>query len=457
MSESNLDDFVAEATAFVQATAKPKPEQTKFVWGEGSESVGVLDEKSRDEERRILESARAYRQARFDAGFGWITGPTEYGGRGLTRAYQAAFDAVEGQYLIPNQGPYLIGLGMIAPTILAHGTDTAKDRYLRRMWRGDIVACQLFSEPGAGSDLASLQMRAERDGDEWIVNGQKVWNSGTLTADRAVMPARTDPELPKHKGISFFIIDVVQPGIEVRPIQQMNGEAHFNETFFTDARVRQEDMIGDVNNGWMVTLATLANERTAYAAGADYGGHQASPGERGGDLDLTCADVQRRFREESKSASSFPLGDARALAELAKEFGRSDDPVLRDRLMKLHCLAEATRLTTMRAKAAADAGKTPGPESSLGYISGVHLARATRDLGLEIVGANGMLQDDDAPHGGAITMMALSSVVHGIQGGSEQIQRNIVGERVLGLPKEPQVDRDLPFSISRLGRTGLVS
>jgi alkylation response protein AidB-like acyl-CoA dehydrogenase len=386
-----------------------------------------------------------------ESGWAYPTWPVEWYGKAMT-SDEAAIVRAEIKAAGALPPPHGIGQTMGAPVIMQFGTEEQKHRWLPKIATGEEAWCQFFSEPDAGSDLASLNTRAVRDGDEWVVNGQKVWNSGTLTADRAVMPVRTDPELPKHKGISFFIIDVDQPGIEVRPIKQMNGEAHFNETFFTDARVRHEDMIGEVNNGWMVTLATLANERTAYAAGADYGGHQASPGEKGGDLDLTCAEVQRRFREESKSQASFPLGDARALAELAAEFGRRDDPVLRDRLMKLHCLAEATRLTTMRAKAAADAGKAPGPESSLGYISGVHLARATRDLGLEIVGAYGTLDDDDAPHRGAVTMMALSSLVHGIQGGSEQIQRNIVGERVLGLPKEPQVDRDLPFSVSRLGR-----
>lgn len=387
-----------------------------------------------------------------ESGWAYPTWPVEWFGKGMSSDDAAIVRAeIKAAGALPP--PHGIGQTMGAPVILQFGTEEQKQRWLPKIATGEEAWCQFFSEPDAGSDLASLNTRAVRDGEEWIVNGQKVWNSGTLTADRAVMPARTDPELPKHRGISFFIIDVVQPGIEVRPIEQMNGEAHFNETFFTDARVRDEDMIGEVNNGWIVTLATLANERTAYAAGADYGGHQASPGERGGDLDLTCAEVQRRFREEAKSQTGFPLGDARALADLAREFGRLDDAPLRDRIMRLHCLAEAARLTTMRAKAAADAGKTPGPESSLGYIAGVHLARATRDLGLEILGPHGTLVDDDAPHRGAVAMMALSSLVHGIQGGSEQIQRNIVGERVLGLPKEPQVDRDLPFSISRLGRS----
>lgn len=317
---------------------------------------------------------------------------------------------------------------------------------------GEEAWCQFFSEPDAGSDLASLTTRAERDGDEWIVNGQKVWNSGTLTSDRGVMPLRTNPDVPKHRGISFFIIDVKQPGIDVRPIKQMNGEAHFNETFFTDARARHADLIGELNNGWAVTLATLANERTAYAAGAEYGGGTALPGEQGGMLDLTCAEARRRVWVSALSSQSFPLGDANALIELAREHGKSDDPVIRDRITRVYCRAEVARINAVRAKAAAEAGKSPGPESSLGYINGVHLARETRDLALDIVGAGGMLAGDDAPRGGAVTSMALGSLVHGIQGGAEQIQRNIVGERVLGLPKEPSVDRDIPFKEVRQSR-----
>ena len=386
-----------------------------------------------------------------ESGWGFPTWPVEWYGRGLD-ADSAATVRAELKRAGALPPPHGIGQTMGAPVLLQFGTEEQKQRFLPKIATGEEAWCQFFSEPDAGSDLASLTTRAVRDGDECIVNGQKVWNSGTLTSDRAVMPARTNPDVPKHRGISFFIIDVDQPGIEIRPIKQMNGEAHFNETFFNDARVRHEDLIGEVDQGWMVTLATLANERSAYAAGADYGGG-AAPGEKSGMLDLTCAEAQRRSRESAQSADSFPLGNAAALIELAREHGRLDDPVIRDRIIRLHCRAEASRLTVLRAKAAADAGKAPGPESSLGYISGVHLARATRDLALDIVGAGGMLAGDDAPRGGAVTAMALGSLVHGIQGGTEQIQRNIVGERVLGLPKEPQVDRDTAFREIRQSRT----
>jgi alkylation response protein AidB-like acyl-CoA dehydrogenase len=333
---------------------------------------------------------------------------------------------------------------MGAPVIFQFGSDDQRERWLRPIATGEESWCQFFSEPNAGSDLASLQTRAVRDGDEWIVNGQKVWNSGTMTAERALLVARTDSEVPKHKGLSFFVIDVEQPGIEIRPIKQLNGHAEFNETFFTDARVPHANLIGGLNNGWAVAMATLASERSSYAAGVDYA-VGALPGERNGQLDLTVSEVKEWLATQRRAQTAFPLGSAPALIDLAKEFGRLDDPTIRERIVRLYCLAEAARLTAARAKAAADAGRAPGPESSLGYVAGVKLARMTRDLGLDIIGANGMLIDADGAHDRAVAMMALSSLVHGIQGGTEQIQRNILGERVLGLPKEPQVDRDIPF------------
>lgn len=387
-----------------------------------------------------------------DSGWGFPMWPKEWFGRGLD-SDSAAIVRNELKAAGALAPPHGIGQTMGAPVILQFGTDDQKRRFMPKLATGEEAWCQFFSEPDAGSDLASLTTRAVRDGEEWIVNGQKVWNSGTLTAERGVLPLRTNADVPKHRGISFFIIDVHQPGIDIRPIKQMNGEAHFNETFFTDARVRHADLIGEVNNGWAVTLATLANERSSYAAGAEYGGG-AAPGEQGGMLDLTCAEARRRMKASAQSNESFPLGDAAALIDLAREYGKSNDPIIRDRIAQLYCRAEVTRMTAMRAKAAAEAGKAPGPESSLGYINGVHLARATRDLALDIVGAGGMLAGDGAPRNGAVTGMALGSLVHGIQGGAEQIQRNIVGERVLGLPKEPSVDRDIAFKDVRQSRTG---
>ncbi|HKA04430.1 MAG TPA: acyl-CoA dehydrogenase family protein [Acidimicrobiales bacterium] len=378
-----------------------------------------------------------------ESGWAYPTWPVEWFGKGLSpdvavavRAELAAAGAVA--------APHGIGQTMGAPVLFQFGSDDQKERWLRPIATGEESWCQFFSEPNAGSDLASLQTKAVRDGDVWIVNGQKVWNSGTVTADRGILVARTDSDVPKHKGLSFFVIDVHQPGIEIRPIKQMNGQAEFNETFFTDANVPHANLIGGLNNGWAVAMATLASERSSYAAGAEYavGAH---PGARNGQLDLTVTEVKEWMATQHRGQTAFPLGSAPALIDLAKEYGRVDDQTIRQRITKLYCLAEAARLTAARAKAAADAGRPPGPESSLGYVAGVLLARMTRDLGLDIVGASGMLVDHDGARDGAVAAMALSSLIHGIQGGTEQIQRNILGERVLGLPKEPQVDRDIPF------------
>jgi alkylation response protein AidB-like acyl-CoA dehydrogenase len=223
MAEPTLEEFRQEVAAFLEANAPRKGEEEKFVWGEGSDKVALFDEKSRDAERAQLKEAQAWRAKRFDAGLGWITGPPEYGGRGLSAAHERVYASLESRYEVPNQSFFGIGLGMVAPTILAHGTDVAKDRYLKAMYRGDIVGCQLFSEPGAGSDLASLQTRAVRDGDEWLVSGQKVWTSGAQYSDIGEVICRTDPDQPKHKGLTGFVIDMKAPGVEVRPLRQMTG------------------------------------------------------------------------------------------------------------------------------------------------------------------------------------------------------------------------------------------
>jgi alkylation response protein AidB-like acyl-CoA dehydrogenase len=385
-----------------------------------------------------------------DSGWGYPSWPREWFGRGVSPELAAVVrEEIRAAGGLPP--PHGIGQTMGAPVILQFGTEEQKQRWLRPLATGEESWVQFFSEPNAGSDLASLQTRAERDGDEWVVNGQKVWNSGTQTAERALLVARTDSNVPKHRGLSFFVIDVEQPGVEVRPIRQLNGHAEFNETFLTDARVPDANIIGGLDNGWAVTMATLANERSSYAAGAEYGMGPA-PGRRNGMLDRTVREAIEQTVSRRRQ-TGFPLGSPPAMIALAREFGRTGDPIIRQRIARLRCLTETAKWTAARAKAAAAAGRSPGPESSLGYVAGVLIARMSRDLGLDLVGAHGMLADGDAPRGGDVAMMALSSLVHGIQGGTEQVQRNILGERVLGLPKEPQVDRDVPFRELLLSRT----
>ena len=273
--------------------------------------------------------------------------PDEYGGRQLSAAHQRAYDHLESLYDVPNQSFFLIGLGMVAPTILAHGTPAAKERYLRALYRGDIVACQLFSEPGAGSDLASLQTRAERDGEEWVLSGQKVWTSGAQYSDIGEIIARTDPDLPKHQGLTGFIVDMRAPGVEVRPLRQMTGGASFNEVFFNEVRIPDDDRLGDVNNGWAVALTTLMNERAAIGAGA--GG--------GGGVGLVVRAI-----------------------EMTRAFGLADDPLVRQALADLVIRARVNGYTNQRALDRIRSGQTPGPELSIAKLAGTQLSMRVTDF-----------------------------------------------------------------------------
>ena len=273
MPDVSLDEFSEEVTAFFNANAKLKMAEDKpFVWGEGDDEMGLFDEVDREKEKVELKEAQAWRAKRYDAGLGWITGPKEYGGRELTAAHDRVYASIEGRYEIPDQQFFGIGLGMVAPTILAHAQPHIRERYLAKMYRGDIVGCQLFSEPGAGSDLASLQTKAVRDGDEWLITGQKVWTSGAQYSDIGEIICRTDPDLPKHKGLTGFVVDMKAPGVEIRPLRQMTGGASFNEVFFNEVRVPDDHRLGDVNQGWSVALTTLMNERASIGAGGVGGG-----------------------------------------------------------------------------------------------------------------------------------------------------------------------------------------
>ncbi|HEX2851162.1 MAG TPA: acyl-CoA dehydrogenase family protein [Acidimicrobiales bacterium] len=385
------------------------------------------------------------------AGWAFPTWPDGYGGRGLSPAdARAVGDALtEVGAIAPPAG---LGQMMGAPVVLDHGTDEQRDRWVRDLAAGRESWCQLFSEPGAGSDLASLQTRAVRDGDVWIVNGQKVWTSGARTADRAMLVARTNPDAPKHKGITYFIIDMDQPGIDVRPLKQMDGGASFNEVFITDAIVADDCVIGSANNGWMVAVATLAYERQGIGGRGGAGIMAGAPGEKNGLLDVRVGELKDRARRaRGEQAAMQAATSNKAAFELAREFGRDTDPVMRQEIMKYHVLGEVHRMNLQRARAAAQTGKKPGPEVSTAKLMTSRLAHTARDVFLGIEGASGMLLGDDAPHGGRYQQVGLRAHASSIAGGSDEIQRNIIGERVLGLPKEPQVDRDVPFRELRVG------
>lgn len=405
----SIDEFSRRARTFLDAHADRKEAQRAFVWGEGSDNVAMFEERDRDAEAEIVRQAKDWQRTRFDNGFGWITGPTEYGGAGLTVAHERAYGAVEREYRTPSLGVFQIGLGMVAPTILAHATPEARERYLRPLWRADIVGCQLFSEPGAGSDLASVQAKAIRDGDEWIISGQKVWTSGAQFSDIGEIVCRTDPNLPKHKGLTAFIVDMHAPGVEIRPLRQMTGGASFNEVFFNEVRVPADHILGEENQGWSVALTTLMNER-------------ASIGSMG-----------------SGETTVF----VRLLA-MIRHFGVDDDPVVRDMLADLYINSKIAGFTSQRAMDKIRAGQTPGPELSIGKMALVNNQKRMNDLVSHVLGAK--LQADTGEWGTyAWSQLLLGAPGMRIAGGSDEVMRNIVSERVLGMPKDVGIDSKSPF------------
>ncbi|MEX0664879.1 MAG: acyl-CoA dehydrogenase family protein [Acidimicrobiia bacterium] len=402
MSVITEADFRAEAHAFLESNVERRVER-KFAWGEGSDRVGLLEEKTPEEEAAELALAKVWKAKEFDAGFGWITGPEEYGGRALPTSYERAYREEASGYAISSQGAFVIGLGMVGPTILAHGIPEVKTKYLRSLYRGDIVGCQLFSEPVAGSDLAGIQTRAVRDGDEWVLTGQKVWTSGAQFSDIGEIITRTSPDKPKHKGLTMFVVDMKAPGVDVRPLRQMTGGASFNEVFFEEVRVLDTHRLGDVDEGWGVALTTLMNERAAIGGGGSSGV---------GDYNFT------RFKE------------------MARHFGVADDPVIRQRLASIYINSHVARATAMRAMAKVRAGQVPGPEMSIGKLSLTKNMQLMAQTAGEIVGP-GLVADTGEWGTYAWSEMVLGVPGGRVAGGTDEIMRNIIGERVLGLPKEP--------------------
>lgn len=395
------EQFELDARTFLGANA-PLRSQEHFVWGQGSDSVGLFPERTPEQEAADVARARAWAQTAFDAGFGWISGPPAYGGRGLPREYQRIYSSVAADHAIPSLAVYGIGLGMVAPTILDHGTEEVKEAYLRAMHRGDIVACQLFSEPSSGSDLASLQTRAVRDGDEWIITGQKVWTSGAQVSDIGEIICRTDPDQPKHRGLTGFVVDMHAPGVEVRPLRQMTGGASFNEVFFTEVRVPDSHRLGDVNGGWTVALTTLMNERAAIGGG-------------GGGVGLPTST---------------------RLVALARAYGRSDEPLIRQQLASIIINDRVARYTNLRAMATLAAGQLPGPELSLAKLSLTANMVRTCELLSSVLGP-ALVADTGAWGTYAWSEFLLGVPGMRVAGGTDEVLHNIIGERVLGLPKEP--------------------
>ncbi len=361
----------------------------------------------------------------------------DQGGRGLDRRSQGVVRAAFASYgaLRPPGG---LGLLMAAPTILTQGTPDQIARHVAPILDGRLGWCQLFSEPGAGSDLAGLTTRAERDGDRWVISGQKVWSSGAQVSDYGMLLARTNFDVPKHKGISWFAFELDQPGVTIRPLREMTGHAVFNEVFIDEAVCADADLIGGEGNGWMVTQTTLHFERTGIGAGGSHAGFP-EPGPKGGMLGRRAGDAARDEAPNSKLTLSF-----RDVAELARAQGRTSDPAIRQDLARLHTFSETGRWNALRGKAEAQRGGG-GSVASIGKLSQTRIVKLAAKLGIDIVGAEGMLAGADGVDDGTFAEAFVFSPASSIYGGADEIQRNIVAERTLGLPRDPAPDRNLPF------------
>ena len=420
MSElPDIDQFRKEARVWLEQNAEPLPEineaeeeDQEVVWGEGSDNVAIFHNFTDEEELARLNAVKAWQAKKFDAGYAMINWPEELGGRGLSASYVRAYMAEERKFVVPSAGELPpTSMGLIAPTVAAFGTPEQKDRWCKAIMRMDICGCQLFSEPSAGSDLASLTTRAVRDGDEWVLNGQKVWTSGARFSEWGLAITRSDFDVPKHKGLTAFMVPFDCKGVEVRPIKQMSGGANFNEVFFTDARIPDEYRLGPVGEGWRVALTCLGFERD----------------------------------HSSSSSSSHTGGSFKQVVAAAAWAGVLEDPIIRQEIAALYSMLRTAQYTNRRVAAGMRAGQTPGPEGSLGKLMWTAGMTKTGEVIARVLGAKVVVD------GGEWGTYAWSEHILGapgyrIAGGSDEIQRNIIGERVLGLPAEPRVDKDLPFS-----------
>lgn len=393
-------EFRREVRAFLEAHAQLKT-GTDADWSRG----GVSEDPA--EVAEYLERCRAWQRTLFDNGWAGITWPKEYGGRGGTPAESIIFNQEASKFDVTTG---FIGAAqqLVGPPLLRFGTEEQKARYIPSMLKGDELWCQLFSEPGAGSDLAALATRAVRDGDEWVVTGQKVWTSEAQHADFGILLARTDPDVPKHKGITFFIVDMRSPGIEIRPLVQATGLSHFNEVFLTEVRIPAGNVVGEVNGGWAVARTTLASE-----AGMIGGAGQTT---------------------------TF-----QAVLALARECGRTGDPVVRQGLADVYIRERILKFHQMRMQTAVmhRRGSPPDPSVLKNFFTQSLSERV--DLAIALEGAHGMLAGTDAPQDGFWQKQHMAQFASRIGGGTNEVHRNMIGERALGLPPEPRADKDVPW------------
>jgi alkylation response protein AidB-like acyl-CoA dehydrogenase len=407
----SLDDFREKARSWL---AEHGPKRGSK---EAELAVRQNAEMGSKEEAERIGFAKEFHKKMADAGFAGIIYPKEYGGAGLTRGHQAVWQQEAAQYVLPL-GAFYIGQGMCLPTIFTHGTEEQKLEHMPDLISGQKIWSQLFSEPGAGSDVAGLQMRAEKHENEWILNGQKVWTTGAHFSDWGEVIVRTNPDLPKHQGLTMFLVDLKAPGVTVRPLRQITGEAHFNEVFFDDVRVPDDQRLDSEGNGWKVALTTLMNERMAIG-GAGGGG-----GRRGG-------------------------GD-NALVKLIKDVGRNGERTARESVMNLY--VQSRVLGFLRQRMAEEAKKgIPGPEFSMLKLLGARLGAAQSELTTNLVGLQSTAWEGESGLGHATAMGVLGSRSGKIAGGTDEVMLNILGERVLGLPQDPRIDKDVPFRTLKVG------
>jgi alkylation response protein AidB-like acyl-CoA dehydrogenase len=361
-----------------------------------------------------VQAAQVWQAHKAEAGWACITWPEEYGGRGAGAIENVVWNQEEARFLTPPN-IFVIGQGMLGPTIMAHGTDAQKQRHLRPLLRGDEIWCQLFSEPSAGSDLAGLRTSAVRDGDDWLLNGQKIWTSGAHYSRWGMIVTRTDATVAKHAGITYFIVDMQSPGIEIRPIKQINGASAFNEVFFSDVRIPDENRVGEVNDGWRGAITTLMNERAALGGGAAGG---------------------PSFRDLLRLAAETEIDGRPAL----------EDAQVRQRLADFYVRQKGIEYTRYRSLTAISRGTTPGPENSLGKLVGARTRQQMASFALDLLGPAGLEQ-------GPWQTAYLAAPGARAAGGTDEILRNIIAERILRLPPESRLDKDIAFKDIPSGQT----
>lgn len=391
-------DFRAEARAFLEQHLEPK---------------GAKPLRQRVSAQAFMTHAKDWQRIKAENGYAKITWPKEMGGRDGTPMQQVIWGQEEGKFDAPT-GPFAIGLGMCIPTVIAFGSDEHKARYVQKALYGEEIWCQLFSEPSAGSDVAGLKTRAVKDGDEWVINGQKVWTSGAHYSDYGILLVRTDPSVPKHKGLTMFIVDMKQQGVEARPIHQASGGREFNEVYFTDVRIPDSDRLGEVGQGWKVALVTLMNERLAVGG---------SPGPDWGEI-----------------------------MDYARTAGTLSDPSFREKLADWYVAAQGYKLTKFRTQTALSRGETPGPENSIGKIITANHLQDICNSAIEMQDHYGIMTDSDTMPADAIFQQSFMWAPGlRIAGGTDEILKNIIAERVLGLPQDVRVDKDVSFEELKQG------